>query len=58
MTAGGPHEEFLGPSWQRESSPLTRTKHVLKKATRCGAKISKIGQAPCGVQIRLVSLES
>ena len=22
MTAGGPNEEFLGPSWQLESSPL------------------------------------
>ena len=33
MTAGGRHEEFLGLSWQLESSPLTSTKRVLKKAT-------------------------
>ena len=26
VTAGGPHEEFLGPSWQLESSPLTKYK--------------------------------
>ena len=38
VTAGGPHEEFLGPSWQLESSPLT--------AAPCGAKIRKMDRPP------------
>ena len=46
VTAGGRHDEFLGPSWQLESSPLTSTKHVLKKATPCGAKIRKKDRPP------------
>ena len=38
VTAGGPHEEFLGSSWPLESSPLT--------AAPCGAKIRKMDRPP------------